>query len=75
MYSSPVSKAITWLWITTRGIPGITPWMMSSRLGLVAEVIATESPSHESPIVTHRTWAVTASVAAWLGVNSVAVAM
>ena len=36
MYSSPTSNAITWLWITTRGIPGITPWMMSSRLGLVA---------------------------------------
>ncbi len=55
MYSSPVSKAITWLWITTRGMPGITPWMMSSRLGLVADVIATESPSHERPTVTHRT--------------------
>ena len=64
MYSSPISNAITWLWITTRGIPGITPWMMSSRLGLVAEVIATESPSQESPTVIHRTWAVTASVAA-----------
>ena len=75
MYSSPVSKAITWLWMTTRGMPGMTPWMMSSRLGLVAEVMATESPSQESPTVTHRTCAVTASVAAWLGTNSVVVAM
>ena len=53
-------------------MPGIAPVMMSSRLGLVAEVIATESPSHESPIVIHRTWAVIASVSAWLGTNSVA---
>ena len=36
--------------------------MMSSRLGLVAEVIATESPSQLRPVVIHRTWAVTASV-------------
>ena len=32
MYSWPTSYAITWLWITTRGMPGMTPWMMSSRL-------------------------------------------
>ena len=36
--------------------------MMSSRLGSVAPVIATESPSHESPVVIQMTWAVTASV-------------
>src|SRR5580698_1326029 len=35
---------------------------MSSRLGFVAEVIATESPSQLRPVVIHRTWAVTASV-------------
>src|ERR1700745_1691081 len=35
---------------------------MSSRLGFVAEVIATESPSQLSPVVIHRTCAVTASV-------------
>src|SRR5690242_10435810 len=56
-------------------MPGIAPVMMSSRLGLVAEVMATESPSHERPMVIHRTWAVTASVAAWFGTNSVAVAI
>src|SRR5581483_8983543 len=35
--------------------------MMSSRLGLVAEVMATESPSQLNPVVIHRTCAVTAS--------------
>ena len=53
-------------------MPGIAPVMMSSRLGLVAEVMATESPSQESPTVIQRTWAVIASVSAWLGTNSVA---
>ena len=55
MYSWPTSYASTWLWMTTRGMPGMTPWMMSSRLGLVAEVMATESPSQESPVVIHST--------------------
>src|SRR2546421_9877053 len=36
--------------------------MMSSRLGLVAEVMATESPSQLRPVVIHRTCAVTSSV-------------
>src|ERR1700733_13708817 len=43
-------------------MPGIAWRMMSSRLGFVAEVIATESPSQLSPVVIHRTCAVTASV-------------
>src|SRR3954454_2953673 len=43
-------------------MPGIAWVMMSSRLGLVAEVMATESPSQLSPVVIHKTWAVTASV-------------
>ena len=43
-------------------MPGIACRMMSSRLGLVAEVIATESPSQLRPVVIQRTWAVTASV-------------
>src|ERR1700676_3268032 len=43
-------------------MPGIACRMMSSRLGLVAEVMATESPSQLSPVVIQRTWAVTASV-------------
>src|SRR6476646_2977749 len=70
MYSWPTSYATTWLWMTTRGIPGMTPVMMSSRLGLVAAVIATESPSHESPVVIHSTWAVIPSVCCWFGTNS-----
>ena len=71
MNSAPVSYASTGVWITTLGMPGMTPWTMSSRLGLVAEVIATESPSQPSPVVIQITWAVTASVACWLGTNSV----
>ena len=53
---------MTWLWTTTLGIPGMACRMMSSRLGLVAEVIATESPSQLNPVVIHSTCAVTASV-------------
>src|SRR6478609_9078331 len=53
---------MTWLWTTTFGMPGIAWVMMSSRLGLVAEVIATESPSQLNPLVIHSTCAVTASV-------------
>src|ERR1700760_1143903 len=48
--------------MTTLGIAGIACRMMSSRLGLVADVIATESPSQLRPVVIHRTCAVTASV-------------
>src|SRR6478752_5743265 len=53
---------MTWLWTTTFGMPGIAWLMMSSRLGFVAEVIATESPSQLSPVVIQRTCAVTPSV-------------
>src|SRR6202012_3318504 len=52
----------TWLCTTTLGMPGMACRMMSSRLGLVAEVIATESPSQLRPVVIHSTCAVTASV-------------
>ena len=44
--------------------------MMSSRLGFVAEVMATESPSQDSPVVIHRTWAVICSVFCCPGTNS-----
>ena len=44
---------------------------MSSRLGFVAEVIATESPSQQSPVVIQMTCAVTGSVACWRGTNSI----
>ena len=49
--------------------------MMSSRLGLTAEVMATESPSQESPVVIQITWASTASVAFWFGTNSAVTAI
>src|SRR5690242_20186137 len=62
---------MTWLWTTTLGIPGMFCWMMSSRLGLVAEVMATESPSQLSPVVIHSTWAVTSSVALCFSVSAI----
>src|SRR5215471_10473306 len=52
------------------GIPGITPRIRSSSDGLVADVIATESPSQESPVVIHTTWAVIASFSCCPGTNS-----
>ena len=63
MNSAPFSNASTGLWTITLGMPGIAWVMMSSRLGLTAEVIATESPSQDSPVVIQITWASTASVA------------
>jgi len=42
MKSAPFSYASTGLCTTTRGIPGMIPRTMSSRLGFVAEVMATE---------------------------------
>ena len=64
MNSSPCSTASTVLCTTTRGMPGIAPVMMSSRLGFVAPVIATLSPSQLRPVVSQMTWAVIASVLA-----------
>ena len=51
MNSAPFSYASTGVCATTFGMPGIAPVMMSSRLGLTADVIATESPSHPNPVV------------------------
>ena len=56
--------------MTTRGMPGMIPRMMSSSDGFVAEVIATESPSQPRPEVIQMTWAVTASVGVLVGTNS-----
>ena len=72
MNSAPFSYASTGVWTTTRGMPGMTPRMMSSSDGFVAEVMATESPSQPRPAVIQMTCAVTASVAFWLGTNSMA---
>src|SRR3954471_13471750 len=62
---------MTWLWTTTLGIPGIAWVMMSSRLGFVADVMATESPSQLSPVVIHSTWAVIASVSLCFSVSAI----
>src|SRR5579885_1737190 len=51
-------------------MPGMIPRTMSSRLGFVADVIATESPSPASPVVIQMTCAVTASVSCCLGTKS-----
>src|SRR5687768_1575537 len=70
MNSAPCSKASTGLCTITLGIPGIAPVMMSSRLGLVAEVMPTESPSQLSPVVIQITCAVICSVSCCLGAYS-----
>src|SRR6476659_7953714 len=55
-------------------MPGMACRMMSSRLGFVADVIATESPSQLRPVVIQRTWAVTASVSLCFAYASLAIA-
>ena len=75
MNSSPFSYASTGLWTITLGMPGIAWVTMSSRLGSTAEVMATESPSQPRPVVIQMTWASTASVFAWSGTNSTALAI
>ena len=70
MNSAPCSNASTGLCTTTFGMPGIAPVMMSSRLGLVADVMPTESPSQLSPVVIQITCAVICSVSCCLGANS-----
>src|ERR1051326_5413756 len=55
MNSLPVSWASTGLCRCTRGMPGIAPSTTSSRLGCIAAVTATVSPSQPSPAVIHST--------------------
>src|SRR3954463_15443802 len=62
MDSAPTSYARTGVCATTFGMPGIAPVMMSSRLGLTADVMETESPSQLRPDVIQMTWAVMPSV-------------
>ena len=59
--SAPFSKASTGLCRTTRGLSGMTPLSRSSRLGEVALVIATDSPSQPRPAVIQSTWIVSGS--------------
>ena len=48
-----------------RGWPGIAPRSSSSRLGLVAAVSETDSPSQLSPLVSHSTWTIRRSASPW----------
>src|SRR4051794_16431364 len=52
----PHSKSISGQWTATRGRPGSAPSAISSMLGWVAPVRATESPSQLSPALIHSTW-------------------
>src|SRR6478752_1151168 len=51
-------------------MPGMTPVSRSSRLGVVAAVIETVSPSQLRPLVSQRTWISWASVRRCCGANS-----
>src|SRR4030088_957553 len=54
--SGPLSKSINGQWTAIFGRPGRAPRTISSMLGWVAAVRATESPSQESPALIHRIW-------------------
>src|SRR5580700_3057571 len=56
MNSSPFSYARTGLCKWTFGRPGIAPNITSSKLGCVAAVIETESPSQPRPAVIQTMW-------------------
>src|SRR5688500_8705506 len=59
----PHSKSISGQWTATFGRPGSAPRAISSMLGWVAPVRATESPSQLSPALIHSTWIRTSSAA------------
>src|SRR6201999_1971666 len=52
----PHSKSINGQWTATLGRPGRAPRAISSTLGWVAAVNATESPSQLRPALIQRTW-------------------
>ncbi len=54
--SGPHSKSISGQWTAILGKPGKAPRTISSMLGCVAAVSATESPSHDSPALIQRMW-------------------
>src|SRR4051794_13511101 len=58
----PHSKSISGQWTATWGSPGRAPRAISSMLGWVAAVRATESPSQLRPALIHRTWMTVSSV-------------
>src|SRR3954454_8526277 len=59
----PHSKSISGQWTATFGSPGSAPSAISSMLGWVAPVRATESPSQLSPALIHSTWMSASSAA------------
>src|SRR3954454_10693988 len=59
----PHSKSISGQCTATFGSPGSAPSAISSMLGWVAAVSATESPSQLSPALIQRTWTVVCSAA------------
>src|SRR5258705_13653593 len=67
----PHSKSIRGQWTAIFGRPGSAPSAISSMLGWVAAVNATESPSQLNPALIHRTWinASSALTAASLGMR------
>src|SRR3954470_24777494 len=67
----PHSKSINGQWTATFGSPGSAPSAISSMLGWVAAVRATESPSQLKPALIHKTWisASSALTAASLGMR------
>ena len=62
--SGPHSKSINGQCTATFGSPGSAPIAISSMLGWVAAVRATESPSQLNPALIQRMWTVGASVPA-----------
>ena len=66
----PHSKSMRGQWTAILGRPGSAPSAISSMLGCVAAVSATESPSQLKPALIHRTWikASSALTAASLGI-------
>src|SRR4051795_2351550 len=54
--TGPLSKSMSGQWTPTLGSPGRAPRAISSMLGWVAAVSATESPSQERPALIQRMW-------------------
>ena len=59
--TGPHSKSMSGQWTAIFGSPGRAPSAISSMLGWVAAVRATESPSQLSPALIHKTWTTVSS--------------
>src|SRR5580658_9938162 len=60
--TGPHSKSMSGQWTAILGRPGNAPRAISSMLGCVAAVSATESPSQLNPALIQRTWTTASSV-------------